>query len=313
VELRQVRYFEAVAEELHFGRAAARLYISGPSLSQQIVALERNLGLRLFDRGPRHVELTAAGIALLPEARRLLAGADRLRDLAAAQRDRAQRRRLVVGLHAAGFGPLTGPVLNAFRREHPDVDVVVRAVPFARLDTCLLRGDVDLLLATEGCVAPDTAEFQPLYDDALFAVLPVGDELAEAPSLSVREVLDRPLPRQDTLPARLVAPFELTRYRNGEPARRIAAPPPATNEELMMHVAYGGAFIAAAGGTRSHAPADVAYVPLGDAAPVPVGIATGRDSGDVADIAAFRRSAAAIIAARADRLTAARPRGPQQP
>src|SRR6202008_2733627 len=92
MELRLLRYFVAVAEELHFARAAERMRIAAPSLSQQIKSLEASLGTPLFVRDRRHVELTAAGRMLLPDAREIL-------DLAA----RAQRRAKATGVVRVGY------------------------------------------------------------------------------------------------------------------------------------------------------------------------------------------------------------------
>jgi DNA-binding transcriptional LysR family regulator len=102
IELRHLRYFVAVAEELHFGRAAERLHVAQPGLSQQIQALERELGVLLFERTSRRVALTPAGAVLLTEGRRALAQTERALD----QTRRAGRGELGV-LRVAAIGSAT--------------------------------------------------------------------------------------------------------------------------------------------------------------------------------------------------------------
>jgi DNA-binding transcriptional LysR family regulator len=122
MELRNLRYFVAVAEELHFGRAARKLHITQPGLSQGVKVLEREMNLRLFIRNRRQVQLTTAGEALLPAIRGLLTQADELERRAAllASGDEGS---LVVGYtRSAGVGP-SAALLAQFRRYHPKVKV----------------------------------------------------------------------------------------------------------------------------------------------------------------------------------------------
>jgi DNA-binding transcriptional LysR family regulator len=126
MELRHLRYFVALAEELHFSRAAERLGISQPPLSQQIRALEEMLAARLFDRSSRHVALTEAGRVFLAEARATLAQADRAR-MVASRAHLGEIGELAVGLFPSAL--LAEPVADAilaFRRAHPQVRLVLR-------------------------------------------------------------------------------------------------------------------------------------------------------------------------------------------
>ncbi|WP_225846126.1 LysR family transcriptional regulator [Streptomyces sp. HPF1205] len=125
---RDLRYFVAVAEELHFTRAAERLFVSQPALSKQVRALEKQLGAELFDRGRQGVALTAAGEQLLPYARRVLAEWDAGR--AAVERAKAaQRATLVVGMSTSpGRGGLLPAVRSRFCAAHPEATPLLRQV-----------------------------------------------------------------------------------------------------------------------------------------------------------------------------------------
>lgn len=123
-ELRSLGYFVVVAEELNFGRAAQRLHISQPALSQGIKVLERKLGLPLFERSRRRVALTGAGRTLLPKARELLACADELGSLAAALANGQSSRLVLSDTSSAGVG-LPSTLVARFRDAHPHTEVVV--------------------------------------------------------------------------------------------------------------------------------------------------------------------------------------------
>jgi DNA-binding transcriptional LysR family regulator len=144
MELRQLEYFVAVAEELHFSRAAERLHVAQPSVSEQIRALERELGLALFERTSRAVVLTVAGRDLLPLAIDVLKGADELR-VHAKQCARRLNGRVRIGFLADEYMTSVGQELMAsVRRAHPRLDIEFHQVDFADHHRALEDGRVDV-------------------------------------------------------------------------------------------------------------------------------------------------------------------------
>src|SRR5215472_10756223 len=139
LDLRQVDYFVAVAEELHFGRAAERLNIAQPSLSQQIRRLEQQLGVPLLERDSRNVRLTRAGEALLREGRRALAQAQRAISTTRA----AGAEVLTVGFYGSAGRAMLPAVLTAFHERQPATNVDIREILFGSIDE-ILDGKVDV-------------------------------------------------------------------------------------------------------------------------------------------------------------------------
>jgi DNA-binding transcriptional LysR family regulator len=166
MELRHLRYFVAVAEELHFGRAASRLNTSQPSLSQQIRNLERELKVDLLARTKRHVALTAAGTRFLQESRVILAAAERAAGLAR-ETARGESRGLSIGISPETDWLFLGRVLRLFADRVPPVDVVFESLtPEAQVDA-LREGEIDvgfvsLPLEAEGLVSETTGRQQLL-------------------------------------------------------------------------------------------------------------------------------------------------------
>jgi DNA-binding transcriptional LysR family regulator len=149
VELRQLAYFVAVAEEHNFTRASAKLFVAQPAVSRQVDHLERELGARLFERMPRDVRLTSAGEALLPRARDALAAALLAREEVAASVG-VLRGRLVVGcLFAAPRLGVPG-LLTAFRRAHPGIETSFSEAVSERLVADVRDGTLDVAFVSAG-------------------------------------------------------------------------------------------------------------------------------------------------------------------
>jgi DNA-binding transcriptional LysR family regulator len=141
LEFRQLRFFVTLAEELHFGRAAAREHIVQSALSQQIQRLERELGVRLLDRSTHHVALTPAGTAFLPEARQLLAAAQRA--VAVAQQAGDPAPALVVGIVDAGYDSMP-QILRALQERFPDLEIHQVEAGVPEQFTLLADGRIDV-------------------------------------------------------------------------------------------------------------------------------------------------------------------------
>ncbi|WP_109526475.1 MULTISPECIES: LysR family transcriptional regulator [Nocardia] len=183
MELRALRYFVAVAEELHFGRAAERLHIAQPAVSQQIARLERELGVRLLDRSPRNVTLTATGSRVLDAARDVLAAAERLRVVSG-----TPAVTLRIGT-AAGLSARAERGIDALGANGIPFDVVLVDLPFsARLDA-LLRGELDVALVLGEFSAPGLTAL-PSWTEPLLAVMSRHHHCAERATVGLAELAD---------------------------------------------------------------------------------------------------------------------------
>lgn len=145
MRVEQVRAFVVLAEELNFRRAAARLFVSQPTLTAQLHQLEHHLGVELFDRGPGGTRLTARGSELLPAAREVLASIDELSHLAGSG-PAGRRRRVRVGLGPDGIGAATWPAIQALAGAREDLEPIVTPHLFSTVLPAFDRGHVDALL-----------------------------------------------------------------------------------------------------------------------------------------------------------------------
>ncbi|MFC1431853.1 LysR substrate-binding domain-containing protein [Streptacidiphilus sp. N1-3] len=187
MELRTLRYFVAVAEELHFGRAASRLHMSQPPLSRAIKQLEAEVGAALFDRSSAGVALTPVGAVLLDEARALLDRADRLRARVAAAAGAAT---LTVGLLGDSSDPGAIRLAAAYRRQYPGVEVRIRETDLTDPTCGLHAGLVDIAL-TRGPFDETGLTVRQLRADPVGALLRADDPLAGRDRLKLADLADR--------------------------------------------------------------------------------------------------------------------------
>jgi DNA-binding transcriptional LysR family regulator len=173
IDLRQLRYFITVAEELHFGRAAARLHMTQPPLSQSIQALEAALDTPLFLRTQRRVELAPAGVALLPEARRLLDHAAMLPEIARRAASGASGHLTLAFVSTADYNVLP-TLLREFREAHPQVELSLREATSDVQIEDLLQGrtDAGLLIPPLPDRAREELNYLPLLSEPLVLVVP---------------------------------------------------------------------------------------------------------------------------------------------
>ncbi|WP_214404887.1 LysR family transcriptional regulator [Pseudonocardia lacus] len=201
MRFRRLRYFVAVAEELSFTRAAARLHMAQPPLSQQIALLEKELGAVLFDRSQRAIRLTAAGAALLPEARRLLADLDDTARMVRRVGEGATGR-LTIGFVPSAVNGVLPDLLRRFRERHPGVELGLREMAPDPLLRAVGERRVDLGVLYLP-VADATLSRRRLADERLLLALPEGHPAALADEVDLPDVRDEPfiLPEQHDLPS----------------------------------------------------------------------------------------------------------------
>ncbi len=191
IELRHLRYFVAVAEELHFGRAAARLNISQPPLSQQIQLLEQQVGARLLARTNRSVALTPAGRQFLADSRQILSSVE---DAAAraARLHQGETGELRLGFtSSAPFITAVSTTLSSFRRRFPDVHIQTREINTREQIAPLNEGALDLGLM-RNTQLPETLAWQRILREPLLAMIPADHPLAARTAVSLAELAREP-------------------------------------------------------------------------------------------------------------------------
>ncbi|MFE5022302.1 LysR substrate-binding domain-containing protein [Streptomyces sp. NPDC056656] len=243
---RDLRYFVAVAEELHFTRAAERLYVSQPALSKQIRMLERQMGTELFDRDRQGVRLTLAGAALLPHARAVLAAWETGAE--AVERARAEQlATLVVGMSTSpGRGGLLPAVRSRFTEAHPDARIRLRQVGWDDATAGLADGTADVAFVWLPLPDADRYRWVVVAEEPRHVALPEAHRLAALAEIDFADLADEPFLALPQSAGALRDYWLATDARDGTPPR-VGAEIAGTDETYEALVDGRGVCLVAVG------------------------------------------------------------------
>lgn len=298
MELRHLRYFVAVAEELSFTRAAARLHIGQPPLSHQIQQLESEVGAQLLDRSKRWVRLTQAGKLFLEDARRVLALSEQAMQTAR-RAERGEAGELRVGFtYSTPLTPLFASVVNRYRQQYPGVTLTLHELPTVPQIAAIAERELDLGLVRPPDISiPDSVSLTALRHDPLALVLPSGHPLASQPSVSIRDLRDQPLVMYPRTTGTGIYPqiFRLCRAAGFQPSIAMEAGEAST---IIGLVAAGCGISILPASFEIIRMAGVCYRPLSDAAATTALMLAQRKDETSPLVAAFVAIAMAIASER---------------
>ncbi|MCL6454229.1 MAG: LysR family transcriptional regulator [Alicyclobacillus sp.] len=276
MELRQLAYFVAVAEELHFGRAAERVGMTQPPLSQQIRKLEEELGVRLFERSSRRVELSDAGRVYLEGVRRVFEDLRHAEQMAR-KAQTGDVGRLEVGFVGSATYDVLPNVIRQFQERHPQVELVLREMATPAQVEALLEGEIDL-----GFLRPPAAhpalDVRTVRRDQCVAVVPATHGLARHQAVRMEDLRDERL----VLVSRSIWPglydsiADLSRAAGFQPQVRLEV----TEVQTAVGLVAAGLGVSILPGSTQHVHTrDVRYLPMVDPAPeVEMALAWRRDN-----------------------------------
>jgi DNA-binding transcriptional LysR family regulator len=292
VELREIRVFLTLCEELHFGRTAERLQVSQTRVSQIVRDLERKLGTQLFERTSRRVGISAAGRRLRDELAPAYGDlADVLSRAYAAGGAIAGVLRL--GVYSTAGGPRLIDLVREFETRHPECEVEISDAGWDDPLGPLQRGDVDLLAMRLPIDRPDLVVGPILTSQPRVLAVARDHPLAGRESVTLEDVADYLVARLDTLPREMVAELIPARAPSGRPIRRMRRPV-SRQDELTALIALGR-IVHPTGTTFAsrYGHPDIVYVPLTGMPPCRSALLWRRGNAD-ARVAAFARYAGAL-------------------